>query len=213
MAKNGGLFIAGNDEREGIFKSGMVFTLSQAPNFDYIYSTRCNQWEIEFASGSIDIVVRGKTPLHIEQLKKEGFEKIQEALDIIAITKNFYCRLDSASRTHVGVYASKGKSILYIYSKVYFPIAINCEVKITGSQGNALPDPGLAPTFWHKTIRYYRLSQVSIDIYEAYRNLFLALESLLHSLQPKRSKEGEAKWLERSLAFVSKKGKRPINPT
>ena len=58
---------------------------------------------------------------------------------------------------------------------------------------------------WNESFRYYRLSQSSSDLFEAYRNLFLAFEALLNSICPKNRNEGEAAWLKRSLAVANAK--------
>ncbi|MBA2116523.1 hypothetical protein [Bremerella alba] len=52
---------------------------------------------------------------------------------------------------------------------------------------------------YHVGFRYFRQSQISDDLFDAYRNMFLALESLLSTKSPKCSGESEASWLRRAL--------------
>ena len=69
--------------------------------------------------------------------------------------------------------------------------------------GNIIPEPSESQQEWRLAFRYYRLSQLSSDIYEAYRNLFLAFEYTLNQICPKNSSENETKWFKRALNFVN----------
>lgn len=53
-------------------------------------------------------------------------------------------------------------------------------------------------------MRYFRLSQTTTDLFDAFRNLYLALESLLSTVEPMRMRpngrpESEREWLNRAL--------------
>jgi hypothetical protein len=50
--------------------------------------------------------------------------------------------------------------------------------------GNIIPPPPRPPATWHESMRYFRLAQVTDDLFDAYRNLYLALVSLLTKLAP-----------------------------
>jgi len=74
----------------------------------------------------------------------------------------------------------------------------------------------------HAAYRYFRYSQAAQNVFDAYRNMFLALESLLDTVVPKQSGEGETDWLKRALvdavrlkgldlgAFAKPAGKDPV---
>jgi hypothetical protein len=74
------------------------------------------------------------------------------------------------------------------------------------------PTPQQQPT-WHESLRYFRLSQLTDDRVEAFRNAYLAFESILtlqyprHVFPPRRAGgraryESEGVWLERALRAV-----------
>lgn len=71
------------------------------------------------------------------------------------------------------------------------------------------PNPG--PTDWHQSMRYFRLSQTTTDLFDAFRNLYLALESILDKLEPFKLKpngrpaEGEGVWLRRALGAAERR--------
>lgn len=55
------------------------------------------------------------------------------------------------------------------------------------------------PGTWHRSLRYFRLSQSTDDLFDAFRNLYLALESLLNDVAPRRAGEREGDWLRRAV--------------
>lgn len=52
---------------------------------------------------------------------------------------------------------------------------------------------------WMPAFRFYRLSQSTLDLFDAFRNLYLSLEALLDHFWPKTSGEQEKQWLDRAL--------------
>lgn len=71
---------------------------------------------------------------------------------------------------------------------------------------NAQSPPGVQPPpspppliQHHPALRYYRLSQLSDDLFDAFRNAYLALEYLASEESPKGPNESEPKWLLRVL--------------
>lgn len=66
-----------------------------------------------------------------------------------------------------------------------------------------------SPPIWHESFRYFRLSQTSNDLFDAYRNAYLALESVLSSIAPQtpnaqgKVAEGEGAWFRRALAAAN----------
>lgn len=69
-----------------------------------------------------------------------------------------------------------------------------------------MPAPPLSPPEWHPSFRYFRLSQTTDDLSDAFRNLYLAIESILSTATPQKLKpngvnaEGDKRWFRRALA-------------
>ena len=74
-------------------------------------------------------------------------------------------------------------------------------LSVHDERGKPVPLKPVIPKH-HLGFRFYRLSQASDDLYDAYRNMYLAFESLLSSQYPK-PKGREIDWLRRSLASAS----------
>jgi hypothetical protein len=52
----------------------------------------------------------------------------------------------------------------------------------------------------HPALRFYRLANVSADLFDAFRNAYLALECLASDATTKGASESELNWLKRALA-------------
>ncbi len=84
-------------------------------------------------------------------------------------------------------------------------IATKLSVEVRDKNGNIVPPNPIPEPIWTWAFRYYRLSQDSQDIFEAYRNLFLSLEALLNEILPKKRSEHEKTWLENALSKIASK--------
>ena len=63
--------------------------------------------------------------------------------------------------------------------------------------GGGPPAPEPAPPQHHPALRFYRLSQVSDDLFDSYRNAYLAFECLISGESAKQLRERELDWLIR----------------
>ena len=66
------------------------------------------------------------------------------------------------------------------------------------------PQPLTPPPDWHPALRYWRLGQLTDDLFDAYRNVYLALESLLSTLRPQLPAERDVDWLRQALTAVGR---------
>jgi hypothetical protein len=76
--------------------------------------------------------------------------------------------------------------------------------KAFDANGNPVPPSAPPPKIWHESLRYYRVSESSVDLYDSFRNLYLAIEALLSDVTPPLPKpsgraEGDGEWLERAI--------------
>lgn len=205
MAFKGSIFIAGTDAENGKFLSGIVFSMSSTLPIDFLYESPCSLWQVEIKSGINDVVARTSLTLDKDILIDLGFEQIQRALDLLSVKGIASITLDSPFESNIGVYSSQGKLVLFHYAMQDLPINTSCEVKIIDSNGEEIAQPSPPEPLWSASFRYYRLSQASCDLFEAYRNLFLGFEALLNEIVPKNKKEREGEWFLRSLTEIHKK--------
>lgn len=78
--------------------------------------------------------------------------------------------------------------------------AMAAEGVVRDAAGNVQPSPPLNPV-QHDAFRFIRMSRTSVYLYDSYRNIFLALESLLADIAPQQN-EGEAVWFKRALSVA-----------
>lgn len=79
-------------------------------------------------------------------------------------------------------------------------------VEVRDADGNVVVQSAPPPKVWHESLRYYRVSEASTDLYDSFRNLYLAIECLLSDVVPPimraNGNEGDSKWLQRALREV-----------
>jgi hypothetical protein len=74
---------------------------------------------------------------------------------------------------------------------------------VTEEDGNIVPNTPPPQIVYHESFRYFRLAQVTDDLFDAFRNMYLAFESLLEYVAPRNNTEREGSWLKRALTVVN----------
>jgi hypothetical protein len=208
MAKIGNIYLGG--KREGIpnsehFPSGLALPLKSESEINYIWESQDSRWQVELQKNHIYIVARSRDPQVYDNIVTSGLEQIQRCLDIITVKKLDILILDHPEINHLALFQRNGKSVLKHFSIHTLGIATKVSVEVRDKDGNIKPSPPIPEPSWTWAFRYYRLSQASQDIFEAYRNLFLSLEALLNNIYPKPPRGGEGKWLKNALSIIATK--------
>lgn len=206
MASIGNLYIGGKDTTEPDmhqFQSGIAFPLKDRSEVDYIWNPEDSGWQVELKKEHDHVVARSRQPRDHESLVTSGLEQIQRCLDIISVKKKGIFVLHQPELNHVMVFQRNVHTVLRYFSVVTLAISINVAVEVRDKNGNIKPTAPVPEPTWTWAFRYYRMSQASHNIFDAYRNLFLSLEALLNEICPKRSSEGEKEWLGRALSEVA----------
>ncbi|KHE91408.1 MAG: hypothetical protein K8F52_01845 [Candidatus Scalindua rubra] len=204
MAHIGSLYIGGK-EKDGAsyFSSGIAFTINNTPSFNYLFKSEDQNWEVELIKGEGNVVARSKNSLNTDDLLKSGFERINQCLDIVAVKKLGVFLLSKPELNYTLLFKKNDRTILRHYSLLDMPMSMTCDVEVRDKNGNIEPRPLPPEPSWTWAFRYYRLSQASQDIFEAYRNLFLSFEALLNAICPITNREREGTWLRRALTQIS----------
>lgn len=206
MARIGSIYVGGKEGRDSgeVFTSGIGFFLDSDSMISDLYFSK-DDWEIELSQGNQCIVARSTKRFTVEQILSIGFDLCQKFLDLVSVEGKGDMTINSPGDRHIILFYNGDKVVLRYVSTTDLGIGMSVSVTKMDKDGNVIPDPPQPPVDWIPAFRYYRLSQTSRDIYEAYRNLFLGLESLLNIICPKAKSEGERNWLLRSLNLVNKK--------
>ena len=168
-------------------------------------------WTVEVRHGSQYVVARSVTPIaSYAQARDEAYTWAQKGLDLVAIKRRGDLSLSDPKNAHITWWAGGAGSVLRVTSIDTLGVDTKASGFVVDKDRNPIPQLPPPPTPWHECLRYFRLSQTTDDLFDAYRNLYLALESILDHIEPQTLKspagggppkpaEGEGQWLKRAL--------------
>lgn len=216
MASVNGVAIA---NRGAAHSSGALFLLTQPAKASIVIQPEMGT-AVELRSGSAFVVARCGDSASTEEVFEKAHELAQRGLDIISAAGQRPMQIVDAHAEVLLWWREGSRQILRVVSVMPSGIEISMSVTVTGLDGRIVPPvPQPLPT-WHPSLRYFRLSQVTDDLTDGFRNAYLAFESIL-SLQyprmtfPRRRPGGrptyepEGVWLERALRAVD--ASNPLN--
>lgn len=128
----------------------------------------------------------------------QGTFLLQEALDVMSMIGSVDLVTHKAKDEYFVWWKTLAAHTLAHVTTITFPVQhgqVNITVK--DPQGNVEPPNQRMPKH-HIGFRFFRHSQASDDLYDAYRNMYLAFESLLSSRYPKTQRH-EIAWFRESL--------------
>lgn len=195
--------------------SGAVFYLNAAAKEDAV-ETVDGVWTVEIRKQSRCVVARGGTESSYEEARNTALSMAQKGLDFFSITGVSDRAVVDAENEHLCWWIEPAGVVLRYVNQLILRFSMSSIVTVTDAAGNPLPAATLQPKLWNESYRYFRLSQVTDDLFDAYRNLFLALESLLSTVTPVQalgpSKKGiqqyerDGDWLKRAFEEVERRG-------
>jgi hypothetical protein len=183
--------------------------------------------EIEVIGNSRAVVVRNVEGADHIGTRNAAINAAQEGLDLLAIRAEFVGSLDDVEKQHITWFQSQtGKVSLRWVATSLLRLSVGIpRVTVTHADGSV--DASERPAIsWHESLRYFRRAQTTHDLFDAFRNLYLALESILSSIAPQkmgsdsRPSEGESQWFRRALTEAHKsvplgsyaRAPLPVNP-
>lgn len=137
-------------------------------------------------------------PLNQEDAKNDGWRVMQEALDVFAARRQATLQTAEGDCTYlVWIQDGVGYELVFV-DTADAPWSVSMSAIVEGA-GSAVPTPSPPPPPNHPALRFYRLAHVSDDLFDAFRNAYLALECLASEATPKGASESELNWLKRAL--------------
>jgi hypothetical protein len=190
-------------------RSGAAFELRDAAREPAVVTL--DGWEAEVAEARRTIVVRGGPDTTYDDAFTGGLAIAQKALDLMSMRGGNNLMIRAFDDEHLIWWVEAGAVVIRIVSLA--PVRIDVPpvtATVTDSAGIIVPPPPTPPVMWHESFRYFRLSQTSDDLFDAYRNAYLAVESVLSSIAPQhltgagKPAEGEGAWFRRALTGADK---------
>lgn len=201
-----GLFTATDPPRLGglpLGRSGAAFELTHTAVANT--RVRVGSWSVATVRGSAVVVARGRIG-NYDAAIKAAIPRVEEALDKLSIRGVDDVALTRADHEHLAWWTTRDGTTLRIVTTSFQTLpTFNVTVEVRDAKGRLVrsPPPPLVP--WHPSFRFFRLSQTTTDLFDAYRNAYLALESILAERTPQRRRaagqrgEQEAAWFQRAL--------------
>lgn len=167
-----------------------------------------DSWTLNFPDGVVTIrrgapfaTVSLVRPLNQDEAKNDAWRVMQNALDIFAARRQAILQTSEGDCTYLVWVKEEVGYELVIVDTADAPWSMSMSLEIEGAGPTApasMPPPPPPPH--HPALRFYRLAHVSADLFDAFRNAYLALECLASEATPKGSSESELNWLKRALA-------------
>lgn len=166
-------------------------------------------WSTLVRSGGRDLIVFGPTgAADYETALEDAISAAQEGLDLIAAEGGPALTIEGAETGHLIWWTEPRGIVLRDMGIEDLGISVSATAEVRDAAGNLVVQPAPPPVTWHESFRYFRISQTTGDLFDAYRNLYLAVESLLSTVVPMHLNssgapaEGEGAWLRRALTQV-----------
>lgn len=187
--------------RRGGRSSGAVFTLSKtAPKSGSVRVG--SHWRASIQEGSDALVVRGGKSTTYAGAWQHGLEAAQRALDLVSVQSFGDLSIQNPDEDHLVWWLNDSRLTLRLFAMQTSQFQMSLGgITVRDSAGHIVRAK-THRTDWHESYRFFRLAQATDDAFDAYRNLFLALECLLDDRYPIARRESERKWLQRVLGQI-----------
>lgn len=183
--------------------SGGAFPLAQTPELSETVSV--DEWNVEIESGNPYVAARNQESCGSGTIFDDSYEAAQKGLDILSIDGIGDYNCHNAVNRRIMWWEEGGEQVLRIVTISGLSVDAHAEIEVRDGDGNVIPQEEPDPTKWHESLRYFRLSQTTDDLFDAYRNYFLAFEMLLSSVVPLNKGEREKDWLQRALEKLNQR--------
>ena len=128
----------------------------------------------------------------------QGTELMHQALDLHSMLGRADLQVRDTRNEFMVWWADSARHHLLLSSTVTFTMKVGpVQAVVHDASGNLIPHVQPTPSH-HLGFRFFRLSQVTDDLYDAFRNMYLAFECLLSARHPKTQRQ-EIQWLTDAL--------------
>lgn len=169
-------------------------------------TVKVNGWDVEVRAGHDVVVARGRGEDRFADAYVTALTCAQKGLDLMSISGSNNLVINAFDTDFLVWWPEPQGLVIRICALSSLQIDSPPVTLVhKDADGNVLLPAPQAPMPWHESYRYFRLSQTTDDLFDAYRNAYLALESVLSSIAPQsvdatgRVDEGESQWFRRAL--------------
>ena len=155
---------------------------------------------VSIRSGSVYLMVQLAVAPAASSLRDEAWGVVQEALDLHAAMYRYAVGTNRGEHEYVRwLRVPNGYDVTFTDTmEATWEMTAHATVKPRYDAQSAPLSAAPPPPTHHPAFRFYRLSLLAEDLFDAYRNAYLALECIVSDESPK-NKESELNWLKRVL--------------
>jgi hypothetical protein len=191
-------------DKDSPFDSGGAYLLTQKCDIDRIITISAER-EVEVCKNSPYVVARIKGATSATDAFNESHEVVQQALDLLSAQGEAHLTTRNTQDESLIWWRGPSGQVLRFISVSNMSVTMDLvELTVTDKDGNVVPPTPQPETIYHESLRYFRLSQATDDLFDAFRNMYLAFESLLEYISPYKG-EGEGVWVKNALAIANSK--------
>ena len=139
------------------------------------------------------------TSSHAETVRV-GSILLEDGLDMLSMGRALDVATRDAADEYLAWWVDSGQRVIAAVDTGTSTFSLRMTLSTVG--GTSTPSVSPPAPVHHPAFRFFRLSQVSEDLFEAFRNMYLAFELLLSSRYPKNQRY-EIDWLRDSLSAAS----------
>lgn len=137
---------------------------------------------------------------------REAREAANRALDMSLLRGGVPLFLDHHKQPVIVWWKNGPDATLRIVSATSVTVRFSVSEIVRSAQGDLVPGNASPQDDWDESMRFYRVSEASNDLYDSFRNLYLAIEALLSKVSAPEvgpnGHEKEGSWLKRVLRQV-----------
>ncbi len=160
-----------------------------------------SRWKVSVHEGSEALVVGGGRSTSYSAAWQAALEVAHRGLDLLAVSGFADLSIQNADEDHLVWWFEGSRLIMRIFAILTSSFQVSATLTVRDAAGHMVRQPRTKQV-WHESFRFFRLAQVTEDIFDAYRNLYLALECVLDDRYPKGRRESESVWLRRALGQI-----------
>jgi hypothetical protein len=184
-----------------------VFEVTSESDDEDFSHTLLDGSEVVIPATSRYLVVRQCSGVGFDDVHERAREAANRAIDIYFGEGGRPLALAHHDSPYLVAWTASAGQTIRIVGRSLVTSRFRAKGEGSDADGNVLIQPAVPPKQWHESLRYYRISEFSTDLYDSFRNLYLAIESLLSevvepALRPNGNPEGDSGWLHRALREV-----------
>jgi methylamine utilization protein MauJ len=180
---------------------GAAFLLASPPERDLVLPL--DDGEIEIRRGVPYVVARFQPVQGATEAFSRGQALVQRALDMMSILGVSDAVIRDAEDEYLIWWSDARGLVLRAVSTTLVRLTVPSATVTRTDMERGQVGRGHRTPRYHVSFRYFRLAQTTEDLFDAYRNMYLAFEVLLSTQYPIAEGEREAHWLRRALQSAS----------